>query len=181
MTSSELEGWVLKQGQYDGLCGLFAVLNALRWLDRFSRTRSALPGAQGLFDEAVASVSKMRGVTLKIVQGEQGGLVENRIVNLCRRLIKTYGLRVRLEPVSTCDKSFDSYSQLINYAISLGGNQPVAIISPCDNDKHWTVFARGESQSFRLDSGVGYESSKIDGRVYRHFSYGEGVVLYLKM
>jgi hypothetical protein len=168
-----------QQAEYDGLCGLYAALNALRFLEEETPAGlGSLPRKdQDLFNDAVDCLSAT-GAGIDIIRGD-GGLVEGRIARVCSALKLEYGLQIRVQRISRLRKSnWANFSDLLAAAEDLNSSKPFAIVASCEDGGHWTAYGQASDGSgFRLDSSIRCKSGKVDGRTTKAFGHEEGVIL----
>ncbi|WP_292026578.1 hypothetical protein [Brevundimonas sp. UBA2416] len=168
-----------QQAEYDGLCGFYAALNAMRFLEEQNPARfGPLPRKdQDLFNDAVDCLSAI-GVGIDIIRGD-GGLIEGRIARVCSALKLEYDLPIRVHRISRLHKSnWRSFSDVLAAAKQLSPSKAFAIVASCEDGRHWTAYGQASDGSeFRFDSSINVRSRKVDGRTTKAFGHEEGVIL----
>lgn len=171
--------YVYQQGRHDGLCGLYAILNAFRHLERQSPDSFSLTvDNQAYFDEMVEVLARCGGASLRMLVGNSdiGGLDVNYIAAVCHRYIRNNDLPIKIDFCSRWKKLtfIERYSWLQRRGI------PFAFIAAHRNGGHWVAVG---------DSGPGHYDMIDEGEVYRKdfadrsfpLKGTEGIVLSLKV
>lgn len=163
----------LKQGELDGLCGLYAIINAIR-LSLHPDRRLTKPEAAQLFEAGITELRKARSLHTTIVSGIHDSSwrrVGDAIASHASQQLGSIFLvdRFRLDPTMANQEVL----RMIHMIIRAGNPVLLRIQGPVD---HWTVVSRFskarltlfDSSGLRwLPSGLITFSPKIKAVRYR--------------
>ena len=171
--------YVFQQAKHDGLCGFYAVLNALRHLEEQSPDSFSLAADnQEFFDEMIEMLARCGGASLRMVAGntENGGLDVNYIAALCQRFIRQNNLPLNIRFMRESDKlTFTSQYRKLRWQ-----NIPFALIAAHRNGEHWVAVGNNGPEHYDfIDEGKMKRKALTD----RSFPLKgtEGLMLSLKV
>lgn len=157
------------QGPNDGLCGFYAVLNCLSYMEE----RKLLPGRlpideQARFDGAVEALSSIKGVSLLNVRGGglAGGITGDKLTALLTVLCKQWelklapkyenhhGKRTRLDVYST----FEAEENL---------DKRFGMIAAIERGTHWVAVVRRGGNLVAMDCRLHHRRFFDPGSFYQ--------------
>jgi hypothetical protein len=136
---------VLRQGDLDGLCGIYAVVNALRYLLRLNKKQS-----QELFERLIATLVQDSPCSHKLLVE---GILFNRLKQLaaaacrCRLAGRDLSFQVRTLRLRREEQSLSKLWAALDREVGPGC---VAIIGITGADDHWCVVYRVTPKTLRL-------------------------------
>ena len=131
-----------KQGDHDGLCGFYAVLNAFRYLQHETGHQVLIDDDAAFFDEAVECLARLPGIDIRILKANSdvGGIDQYQIRDLCRLLAERIELDVSIELAGR--KQAMPFRQ--RYRSLWKQGRSFAIIAAYRDGSHWIAATRGE-------------------------------------
>jgi len=163
------------QAEYDGLCGFYAALNALRWID--SSTENKKPTEQEnqyFFVEAVTCLARVRGVTIQILKNDPnvGGIDRLQIKELCELIVERLELPFKVEDSTNSRRSFLELMRTLK-----SDKRKFAAIVGTPNGGHWVVVAdHRDTSAYHLIDNSAPVRTPFTGLGSRKLS-GEDVVI----
>lgn len=129
------------QATHDGLCGFYAVLNAFAHLSSEPGMNESLvtdAQQQSFFDDGVESLARLPGISARVLKGNDGGIDETQIEDLCRIIVRRRNLPISVKRARTARVFHHRYSELASHP------QPFALIIPLEDRSHWVTVVRAD-------------------------------------
>lgn len=133
------------QGELDGLCGVYSIVNALRVIQKIGYQES-----RELFSEILKAMESRKKLSLLIEDGMNDfdmGFVYRDVVS------KRYPIRILKPYHNRADISLGCYWDRVQRFLSGGSSRAVNLVVEGFNWGHWTVVYRATPNAFHvLDS-----------------------------
>ncbi|MGY4398053.1 hypothetical protein ACVWZA_003255 [Sphingomonas sp. UYAg733] len=141
------------QGDHDGLCGFFAVLNAFRFLQQSSGHSVLIDNDTAFFDEAVECLARVPGVDIRVLKSNPaiGGIDQFQIRDLCALFAERIDLGITVGIIGPRQRMpfARRYRSLWRCGKAFG------VIAAHRDGSHWIVAARHNQDAYLLiDEGT---------------------------
>lgn len=167
-----METSYFKQGD-DGLCGFYAIINAVKYLNNSSSDAGPSEFSdEKLFDEAVESLARTYGADIRILKRnpDVGGIDVFQIAPLVSDLI----YRLQLPYSVSIHRGEETFSQIYRTAWRSSKNFALAICYR--NGKHWVTAARRNETEYWLIDNSQPKVGLVDARTSPQLS-GTGCLI----
>jgi hypothetical protein len=153
LTAAARELAPLRQGELDGLCGLYAIINAVRLARYPARLRK--PELDALFAEGLRVLSATRRLRYILADGMYDHVWTNMTAAVLARAAGRPGQSLALEDLLTSSRvrSMKSAHRVIRHA--LHGGAPTLVLLTRSYD-HWSVISGYTKSRYYLFDSSGY-------------------------
>lgn len=126
------------QGAYDGLCGIYAALNAANHLLRLNDKDRA-----GLFEKMVRLLSKSENFARTILKGIDADQMKDLLKLVCAYAKKNFSKKILVESITTDDNNSAGMWRNFSEFLNDGDEYNRIILIGLDNKyEHWTCVNR---------------------------------------
>lgn len=167
-----------KQGEHDGLCGLYAVINSFRYLQQAAGHDYLLDRDALFFDEAVECLARVPGVDIRVLKSNSliGGIDQFQIRDLCRIFAERIDLEITIDLVGPRQQMpfAQRYRALWQYG------RAFAVIAAHRGGTHWVGAAGHQADTYRLIDGGRSRSVRFNSGRGPKLATDAAVVLTLR-
>jgi hypothetical protein len=135
-----------RQGPHDGLCGFFASINAVRFLQH-EAGRAHDISENDFFNEAVECLARLPGCDLRILKNDAavGGIDPFQVRDLCVALTERLALPVFVSPPAVIEMRFST-----RYRLAYADGTQFALVAPFHDGSHWIAALSHSSMTYHL-------------------------------
>lgn len=154
-----------RQGPHDGLCGFFAAINSVRFLQH-EAGRAGDISDNDFFNEAVECLARVPGCDLRVLKNDAavGGIDPFQVRDLCVTLTERLALPLTVSPPAMIEMRFST-----RYRLAYAEGHQFALVAPFHDGSHWIAALSHSAMSYRvIDHGrasvtmiSGSEKSKL--------------------
>jgi hypothetical protein len=134
------------QGPHDGLCGFFAAINAVRFLQHEAGRADDI-NENDFFNEAVECLARLPGCDLRILKNDPavGGIDPFQVRDLCVALTERLALPLTVSSPAVIEMRFST-----RYRLTYADGQQFALVAPFRDGSHWIAALSHSSMTYHL-------------------------------
>jgi hypothetical protein len=140
-----------RQGPHDGLCGLYATLNAFRCLTDGSDGQGIIDDDRTFFNEAVECLARVGGVGVRVIMNDPyiGGVDQYQMRDLAVALAERINLDVRVTLIGP--EAAMTFARRYRTLQAFG--EPFSVIAAFRDGSHWVAITRHSRDAYGLIDG----------------------------
>lgn len=135
-----------RQGPHDGLCGFFAAINGVRFLQSEAGCANDIDD-DAFFNEAVECLARIPGCDLRILKNDLaiGGIDPFQVRDLCVALAERLNLPLSVSPPAFIKMRFSA-----RYRLAYANANRFALVAPLRDGSHWIAALKHSKMAYRL-------------------------------
>lgn len=145
-----------RQGELDGLCGLYAGINAVRWALRDVGAKISIDDWQTLFTVMLAAAEDRTGAYTATAFGIGTKSLLAMLKVARQHLADEHGIAVTVRRIGKRDEPLSLPAMLARLAELAAAPQSAVILSLCGHLDHWSVLRRVTATSLELFDSYGF-------------------------